>query len=59
MQGSNEGNREIAKEIICIKNKVLMPKYLRVVQNGLTQENKPSANGLQSQWSQMPGILNA
>ena len=36
-----------------------MPKYLRIVQNGLTQENKPSANGLQSQWSQMPGILNA
>lgn len=44
MQGSNKGNREITKEIMCIKNKVLKPKYLRVVHNDLTGENKPNAN---------------
>lgn len=58
MQDSNKGNREITREIICIKNKVLKPKYLRVVQNGLAQEHKPNANSLQLQWSQMPGTLN-
>lgn len=44
MQGSNKGNWEITKEIMCIKNKVLKPKYLRVVHNDLTWENKPNAN---------------
>ena len=58
MSGSNEGNREITREIISIKNKVLKPKHLRVVQNGLARENKPNAKSLQSQQSQMPGTLN-
>lgn len=46
MLGSNEGNGEITREIISIKNKVLKPKYLRVVQNGLAWENKPNAKSL-------------
>lgn len=58
MQGSNKVNREITREIICIKNKVLKPKYLRVVQNGVALDNKPNANSSQLQWSQMPGTLN-
>lgn len=49
MQDSNNGNGEITSEIICIKNKVPKPKYLRVVQNGLAQEHKPNANSLQFQ----------
>lgn len=42
MQGSNKGNREITSELFDQKqgSKAI---YLRVVQNGLAQENKPNA----------------
>lgn len=55
MQGSNKGNMEITREIICIKNKAPKPKYLRVEQNGLAQESQSNARSLLLKWLQMPG----
>jgi hypothetical protein len=46
MQGSHKANSEITREIIPIKNRVSKPKYLRVVQNGLAQENQSNASRL-------------